>query len=580
MPNHPSYRKWLWIVLTFGIIVLLFQGWRLFYFLTDDAFISFRYIDNHMHGFGYVWNRAPFRPVEGYTNFLWMVVLEGIWRGFGIEPPRSCNVVSLAFSVVTLATTFLIVLKMQLGKALGAFRIELALLALLFCVTNRTFLAWTSSGLESALFNALFIVWVYSTLYLASRYFFGGTLVTASAALLCLTRPDGILFVLASLLFALAALAQEVHRTQGFAGRLLLPFGPLLLVVWHMTFRRFFYGEWVPNTFFAKSAAIWPESGLRYLASFAMEYGIPLLVVLALVAIWRSRVAFRTCLNKEWTWPALSKEWRLAIVLLVAGAHVGYYTLVVGGDHFEFRVYSHLIPFLFIGLIFLLDKIRLSAGKAAMCILLFAWAANVLPWTHFILTRNLNSRTETFKLRVPLASYFYGPMQTYVSWYDHLQYWLIEHSVGMRHQEHKVFYEFMSSILPQRDPELGRKSLAGGEYSMIAYPCVGLMGWRFPELMVLDTLGLNDYVIARGAVPENKDYLQMAHSRSAPAGYIDCFSLNALLAYDHGKPVIKIDRRKKPLTSARIIECEDRFIALAKTKADRHAKQHSGPPAR
>ena len=45
-----------------------FLGWRAFWFLTDDALIAFRYASQSLEGFGYVWNRPPFEPVEGYTS--------------------------------------------------------------------------------------------------------------------------------------------------------------------------------------------------------------------------------------------------------------------------------------------------------------------------------------------------------------------------------------------------------------------------------------------------------------------------------------------------------------------------------
>jgi arabinofuranosyltransferase len=45
--------------------VLLYLGWRMMWFLTDDAFIAFRYVSNRLLGHGYVWNPPPFRPVEG-----------------------------------------------------------------------------------------------------------------------------------------------------------------------------------------------------------------------------------------------------------------------------------------------------------------------------------------------------------------------------------------------------------------------------------------------------------------------------------------------------------------------------------
>jgi arabinofuranosyltransferase len=54
-----------------GLVV----GRKTFYFLTDDAYIIFRYVSNSVEEYGLVWNPPPFRPVEGYTSFLWAVVL-------------------------------------------------------------------------------------------------------------------------------------------------------------------------------------------------------------------------------------------------------------------------------------------------------------------------------------------------------------------------------------------------------------------------------------------------------------------------------------------------------------------------
>ena len=62
-------------LLTAVAALLLFWGWRTFWYLTDDAFIAFRYISNRDLGHGYVWNAAPFRAVEGYTSFLWVALL-------------------------------------------------------------------------------------------------------------------------------------------------------------------------------------------------------------------------------------------------------------------------------------------------------------------------------------------------------------------------------------------------------------------------------------------------------------------------------------------------------------------------
>src|SRR5512147_2488841 len=89
------------LLLVVGALGLL-AGWNLFYFQTDDAYIAFRYVANAHVGRGLVWNPAPFLPVEGYTSFLWVMILRAVWALTGIEPPDSSNWISLAFGAGSL----------------------------------------------------------------------------------------------------------------------------------------------------------------------------------------------------------------------------------------------------------------------------------------------------------------------------------------------------------------------------------------------------------------------------------------------------------------------------------------------
>ena len=68
------------VAVVFAACLAAWAGWREFLFLTDDAFIAFRYASNSLRGFGLVWNPPPFAPVEGYTSFLWVVLLWGHGR--------------------------------------------------------------------------------------------------------------------------------------------------------------------------------------------------------------------------------------------------------------------------------------------------------------------------------------------------------------------------------------------------------------------------------------------------------------------------------------------------------------------
>ena len=45
-------------------------------FIQDDAYTSLRYVKNFLEGKGLVFNEGE--RVEGYTNFLWIMILSGI----------------------------------------------------------------------------------------------------------------------------------------------------------------------------------------------------------------------------------------------------------------------------------------------------------------------------------------------------------------------------------------------------------------------------------------------------------------------------------------------------------------------
>lgn len=75
------------------------RGWPLLcylthvtWFLTDDAFISFRYACNLLEGHGLVFN--PGEYVKGHSNFLWVLELSALRGTFGLrpnKPPLGCR---------------------------------------------------------------------------------------------------------------------------------------------------------------------------------------------------------------------------------------------------------------------------------------------------------------------------------------------------------------------------------------------------------------------------------------------------------------------------------------------------------
>ncbi len=485
-----------------GLVALaaLVVGWWTFWFLCDDAFIAFRYVANRQAGFGYTWNPPPFLPVEGYTSWLWVVLLDAVWTLTEVEPPRSANALSLGLSVVSLALTALLALRL-LPDAFARYRLVFLALVLGGTVSNRTFLAWTSSGLETALFTAAVLTWVAIGL-LAQPSRAVATAWVAAAVAVALTRPDGLLFVALTALWVVGWAA----RRRSWAG--LTALAPVGLTLGHLLWRRLTYGAWLPNTYYAKAVAPWPEAGLRYLASFALEYALWVWAAVALAAAVAA--VARRQLRAE-VGPAV-------VVVLTVAAHAGYYTLVIGGDHFEYRVYHHLVPLALVSMPWLLGRIagwpRAGAGLMGAMLAL----GLVLPWTHWSLTHDRLTREETRTMRVKVAPHLPAALRPYAAEWDDLQRWLIGRWIGSRHQEHKVFLLDQLERYPTRAAGL---ALDVRDRPTFTRGGVGVPGWTLPGVAILDIYGLNDFVVARTPKPPDKRR-RMAHDRRPPEGYFEC----------------------------------------------------------
>ena len=522
---------------------LLWVGWNEFLFLCDDAYITFRHISNRQLGFGYVWNAPPFRPVEGYSNFLWMVLLDLVWSFLKLEPPEVANVLSLGLSAVT-------VWRVWRWAGPGWLR---AGLALLFTLSNRTFLCWTSSGLETALFGLLMLLWV-EALWTGAPVRRGTRAHTHAAlwaSLLALTRPDGALPWAATIALGLWPAAASGYTAGESAlrgarrGEMLKAAGALLLPLVHLAWRRATYGEWLPNTFYAKQVRPWPEMGATYLASFGLEYGYWLLAAGLLVwAAWRWRPGW----TSWFTSPLLERAAVVATLVL----HLGYYVVFVGGDHFEYRVLAHLVPLLSLAWAsWLTVGVRSWAPRAALLVV-GLWVSLPIPWAHHLLSRELTTRKDTNFLFVkvePVLGHWLGPL---ARWFDGLQGELIPHSVGLRHQEHRVFGEEQRRHFPVRhvvDPK-------DAGIPVMVWNTVGVPGWVLPNVAFIDLYGLNDYVVARTPVPP-ASFRRMAHERSPPPGYGDCFRGNAAVDFSTGRSFLH--PRERPLTADDVRACERRY---------------------
>src|SRR5689334_3670413 len=65
--------RWAAIILTAGIVAIFSFAFLRTAWVSEDAFITFRTLDNALHGFGLTWN--PGERVQTYTHPLWLGLL-------------------------------------------------------------------------------------------------------------------------------------------------------------------------------------------------------------------------------------------------------------------------------------------------------------------------------------------------------------------------------------------------------------------------------------------------------------------------------------------------------------------------
>lgn len=546
--THPTDRsaRWLWLILP-AAFLLLVAGWWTFQFLCDDAYIAFRYISSRHLGWGYVWNPPPFRPVEGYTSFLWIALLDVIWTVTGYDPPATANVVSLVCATGSVGITAAMAWG-SAGRAWTGARAGLVALVLWGVLTNRTFLTWTTSGLETPLFVCLVLLWTWIALY-ARRGAAWPFALMSTTALVALTRPDGLLYMVATF----AMFAAEAWR-RGPKRRDLVGLLPVGLIVAHLLWRHDVYGAWLPNTYYAKTlGAWWPRAGLTYLAVFALQYAWWLWLPVAWSA-WRTR-------RTQGPYDLRAHGASILAVLTLAG-EIAYYTLVTGGDHFEFRIFAHLPPLLFVALAVLADRAEIRRGRQIAVFLGFTTASWVVSWTDWASLRHVTDRNHIFRLDSRIEDTLW-PIWPYVWVHEELQQWLVDQSIAAPWQTHKWFALQQGAMVPSREDSLafaGPADWAPDATGPTAFPVtvvssVGVIGWRLPYVAILDELGLNDYVTARTPVPPERAW-RMAHTRRPPQGYTACFAPNVVATEGPRRK-----DRDVPMTARTLVGCEDQWRA-------------------
>ena len=415
----------------------------------EDAFITFRYSEHLAGGYGFgAWNTDGTR-VEGYSTFLWMLVLAGA-KSVGLSVVTAAKALGIAShaALVLLMLCFPLVARLAPDAPdtpLGQHRDVFTLAAILLATYLP--LAWyATTGMETVSF-ALLVALALLGPFMTGR---AAPLAAINIALV-LMRPEGLLFALACNAFHVVYRRANGQPVRPALVALAAAAGTFLTLT---VFRLALFGDILPNTYYAKvagSGEVHLQAGRDYLFG-ALEgwTAYHTAWVLLLVA------AFAFCVASI-SGAGLRANLLPVFLLLVVGVY-GIYIWRVGGDNrYAFPYWRHVLHALPLvallacaGIVAMLPRHRVLRFLA-LAVVLIAVNRQVLQVYQGTLLRDVQQGLAHYP---SLAD---RPHRPYFLWLKHLA-----------------------------GPQTTIASSFGGELPYVV------------DAVHIDMLGLNDYAIAHG----------------------------------------------------------------------------------
>jgi hypothetical protein len=328
-----------WLVLA-AIVVLTWgrlgtdRGWRgfvlaltlglsllhqlLFATVTEDALVSFRYAVNIADGNGPVFN--PGERVEGYTNFLWLVLIALPRAAFGADVQTTAVVFGIFSALGCVLLSYFLVNRVVVAAtpADAEPRPAIGIAAAVLTAAAGGLAVYGPSGSEVPLFVLLVLAVCFSLA--ARRPVVAGVLV----AFAVMTSPNGLVVGVLGGLWLAGAAVKKQHSWWAPAGYTL---GALVFLVPRLAWRLTFYQHYVPaplaarlgGSFGAQVAGGWP-----YLSGFALVHqGFLLLALVAAVALLLRRAAGAALESRALIWLMFAMAAGLAAAAVLSGGDAG-----------------------------------------------------------------------------------------------------------------------------------------------------------------------------------------------------------------------------------------------------------------
>ncbi|MEA2031289.1 MAG: hypothetical protein U9N55_06825 [candidate division Zixibacteria bacterium] len=239
-------RQLLIILIPFSIY--LFNTSFLSDWIIDDAGITYAYAKNLAHGYGLV-SQPGVSPVEGYSNFLWLLLMVPFFW-INIFHPY-ITVKAISFICVLLTYIYLhFSIKHITNKILPSF------IVLIYLSLNTSYLVWTCSGLENPLLGLIGVILLFHLLKIPT----GKCTNTKNSikiglivSIIGLTRPDGIMYSLVFPTYLLYLFLFSKLKYKNILCSFISYISTVILLIGaFIVFRYLYFGQFYPNTYYVK----------------------------------------------------------------------------------------------------------------------------------------------------------------------------------------------------------------------------------------------------------------------------------------------------------------------------------------
>ena len=338
-PRHVFYGMVCGAIAYYLIFIfkssVVIEGVR-YFTLFDDAMISMRYAKHLAMGYGLVWNPGDI-PVEGYTNFLWVLYM-ALWHLLPISsaymalPIQLSGLVFLVWSLYAVRKIAERVSNTNPYVSLGAVALTASYLASNF---------WGLKGMETSVLTCVVLTLVLRLLVCVEQQRFD-FFIFVLLGIGLLLRLDFIPLFITMLGYLIGF--DKKNRVKNITAACIT----VCVIIGGMTvFRMFYYHDILPNTYYLKMT------------------GIPLWIRVH-KGLWSIQEFIKKMSIIIWLLPCIYivLYWKDTRVLLLAGMLFTQlvYTIYVGGDIFEWwhlasRYMLMVMPCFFILLCMMADYI-------------------------------------------------------------------------------------------------------------------------------------------------------------------------------------------------------------------------------